>query len=58
METKNRDVEVISLGGDQCMVVACDSCGAVGFKDLDVIQMPPSVVGRYTAREYFIKSLT
>lgn len=50
MSGRRRDVEVIRIGGDQCLVVACDSCGAVGSKELDAVQAPAYVVGRYTAR--------
>ena len=50
MENRKRDVELVELGSGSCLVVACDSCGAVGSKELDVVQAPPYVVGRYTAR--------
>jgi hypothetical protein len=50
MGSKTRDVEIIPLEGEQCLVVACDSCGAVGTKELDAVRAPLWVVGRYTAR--------
>lgn len=50
MGYKSRDVEVSFLPGDLCIVVACDSCGAIGSKELDAVQVPASVTGRCTAR--------
>ncbi|WP_300463587.1 hypothetical protein [Desulfobacula sp.] len=37
MGYKGRDVEVCLLENDLCLIVACDSCGAVGEKDLDQV---------------------
>ncbi|MDK2986770.1 MAG: hypothetical protein PWQ96_2414 [Clostridia bacterium] len=50
MGYKGRDVEVIPLGDDKCLVAACDSCGAIGSKELDVVNVPNYVVGRFTTR--------
>jgi hypothetical protein len=50
MENRRRDVEVIPLGSETFLVLACDSCGAVGSKELDMVHAPPYVAGRYTAR--------
>ncbi|WP_407929487.1 AIR synthase related protein [Heliomicrobium gestii] len=53
METlgyKGRDVEVVFLSDDQCLVVACDSCGAIGGKERDAVQVPPYIVGICTTR--------
>lgn len=50
MGYRGRDVEVSLLKGGQCLVVACDSCGAVGSKELDVVQIPEKITGRFTAR--------
>ena len=32
------------------MVIACDSCGAVGCKEGDVLALPPRYVGKFTTR--------
>lgn len=50
MGYKGRDVEVVFLKGGECLVAACDSCGAIGSKALDVVQVPASITGRFTAR--------
>lgn len=50
MGYRGRDVEVTIIEKDLCLVVACDSCGAVGDKDLDILKVPPQLVGRLTAR--------
>ena len=50
MESKHRDVSLIYLEGDQVLVVACDSCGAVGSKPGDQVKVPPYIVGKYTVR--------
>lgn len=50
MGYKERDVEVVSIEKDKYIVVACDSCGAIGLKPLDQVQVSPYIVGRLTAR--------
>ncbi|MCP4114951.1 MAG: alpha-ribazole kinase [Desulfobacteraceae bacterium] len=45
-----RDIEVVFMENGWCLVVACDSCGAVGDKELDVVTVPPYLVGRLTSR--------
>ncbi|MHB9094441.1 MAG: AIR synthase related protein, partial [Eubacteriales bacterium] len=45
-----RDVEVVSLDQNQYIVAACDSCGAAGSKEFDVVKVSPYIVGRFTAR--------
>lgn len=45
-----RDLLVVPLGDDDCLVVACDALGAIGAKPADVVACPPEVVGRFTAR--------
>ncbi len=47
---KRRDVEVIDSVADISIVIACDSCGSVGSKELDTINVPPEIVGQLTAR--------
>jgi hypothetical protein len=50
MGFRGRDVEVVKIENDQCLVMACDSAGAIGKKELDIIQIEPYIVGRFTAR--------
>jgi hypothetical protein len=47
---KGRDVEIVFFTPEQCLVAACDSCGAVGSKELDLVKVPPYIVGRFTSR--------
>lgn len=50
MGYKGRDVEVIDIESGMSLVIACDSCGSVGNKELDIINVPQDLVGRLTAR--------
>ena len=50
MGYRGRDVEVIDIGSGNTLVIACDSCGSVGSKELDLIKASPAIVGRLTAR--------
>lgn len=50
MGYKGRDVEMVMLNESQCIVTACDSCGAIGSKEFDVVKSTPYIVGRFTAR--------
>lgn len=57
MGYKGRDVEVSLLNKGECLVVACDSCGAIGSKALDIVQVPEQVTGRFTARVTLLEVL-
>ncbi len=57
MGYRGRDVEVTFADG-LCVVVACDSCGAIGGKELDVIRVPPYISGRFTTRVALFEVLT
>lgn len=37
-------------GESTFVVIACDSCGGIGPKDLDVVKVPAHIVGRFTSR--------
>jgi hypothetical protein len=51
METRRaRDLTLVNLDSKKTMVIACDSCGAVGMKEGDVLKVPSYYVGRFTAR--------
>lgn len=47
---KVRDLSLIKLDNSSSIVIACDSCGAIGMKEGDVLKVPASYVGRFTAR--------
>jgi hypothetical protein len=42
-----RDLSVVSLG-EVYMVVACDSCGGIGLKEYDVVQLTPDKIAYIT----------
>lgn len=44
-----RDFLAVPLG-DDTLVVTCDSIGAIGSQELDVVAAAPAVVGRFVAR--------
>ena len=50
MGYKGRDVEVVDISDGKCLVVACDSCGGIGSKQLDEVKVDPYVSGRHTTR--------
>ena len=45
-----RDLTIVPFEGESCIVISCDSCGAVGQKAGDVLALPPRYVGKFTAR--------
>ena len=45
-----RDLTIVSDIGDKCMVIACDSCGAIGVKDGDVFKIPVRHAAKFTVR--------
>jgi len=46
-----RDLTIVPLDGAQdCIVIACDSCGGVGLKEGDVFRLPPRYTAKFTAR--------
>lgn len=47
---KVRDLSVIDLDGTSLLVVACDSDGGIGPKELDTIYCAGHVLGRFAAR--------
>ncbi len=47
---KIRDLLVISGPGDTVMVIGCDACGGVGPKELDAVNVPAYITGRFTSR--------
>jgi hypothetical protein len=53
-----RDVEVVSINQAQYLVASCDSCGAIGMKDLDELKITWSITGRLTTRVALLEVLS
>lgn len=49
MKFKHRDVSITSLD-NKYLIVACDSCGAVGEKKEDVVKAPVEITAEFTTR--------
>lgn len=47
---KIRDLTVIDINETQYMVVACDSDGGIGSKELDAVQVPEEILGAFAVR--------
>ncbi len=58
MGYKGRDVEVVPLDDKRCLVTACDSLGAIGSKELDVVKVTNYIVGRFTTRVALLEVLS
>jgi len=51
MKTRTRrDLTIIPGVGDKCLVIACDSCGAVGQKRGDILKLPAHYAAKFTVR--------
>lgn len=55
--TQVRDLSIIELNKNQRLVVACDSAGAVGAKELDELKCSNYILGRFTARVALLEVL-
>ncbi|TGE36099.1 alpha-ribazole kinase [Desulfosporosinus fructosivorans] len=53
-----RDVEVVLINQAQYLVASCDSCGAIGMKDLDTLKITWSITGRLTTRVALLEVLS
>ncbi len=58
MSNKHRDVDFLRLDSERLIVVACDSCGAIGLKENDVVKVPCHITGKYTARVCIMEVLS
>lgn len=58
MGYKGRDVEVVQIDSNYSIVTACDSCGGIGLKQNDVVNVSPYVTGRFTARVVLMEVLS
>lgn len=45
-----RDISLIDIDENRYLGVACDSCGAIGEKEHDVVKASPIIVGEQTAK--------
>lgn len=52
-----RDLTIVSRD-NKYLVIACDSCGGIGPKPLDVVQVPGYVLGRFLARTPLMELLS
>lgn len=55
---KVRDLSLIELDNKTTMVIACDSCGAIGMKEGDTFKVPPLYVGKFTSRVALLEVLS
>lgn len=55
--SKVRDLSLIDLDNNTTLVIACDSCGAIGMKEGDSLKVPPLYVGKLTARVALLEVL-
>ncbi|MFB3889764.1 MAG: AIR synthase related protein [Candidatus Bathyarchaeia archaeon] len=53
----NRDLLIFQLGGDQALVVGCDSAGGIGPKPLDKVKVDSFTLGKFTARAALMEVL-
>ncbi|QUI25122.1 selenophosphate synthase [Vallitalea pronyensis] len=49
MIKKFRDITMIEIDDQHMLTVACDSCGGIGNKAHDLVQVSPYITGYYTA---------
>lgn len=57
MGFKGRDIEAVKMDDHNYIVIACDSAGAIGDKEFDVVKAPPELVGALTARVAILELL-
>lgn len=58
MDYNYRDVAFIKLKDNQYITTACDSCGAIGLKENDIVKVPYYITGKYTARVCLMEILS
>lgn len=47
---KHRDLTFIDINSREMLIISCDSCGAIGDKERDIVKVKPETVGFYTAQ--------
>ena len=58
LTNKQRDLTLLPVSPEEFLVIACDSCGGVGDKPADVVQVPPEITGYYTCRVALMEVLS
>ena len=53
---KRRDLTIVEMQ-QNCIVIACDSCGAIGEKENDVLKVETSTVGAFSTRVVLMEVL-
>lgn len=54
---QGRDIEAVLINPEQYLIASCDSCGAIGLKEFDVVKVSWSVTGRMTTRVALLEVL-
>ncbi|WP_041276060.1 alpha-ribazole kinase [Desulfosporosinus acidiphilus] len=57
MGYQGRDIEAVLINPEQYLIASCDSCGAIGLKEFDVVKVSWSVTGRMTTRVALLEVL-
>lgn len=47
---KFRDLTILEISNDKLMVIACDSAGGIGHKEMDMVKVCPETIGFYTTQ--------
>lgn len=47
---KVRDLTLVEINSNKTMVIACDSCGAIGMKENDKLKISPYYTGKFTVK--------
>lgn len=55
---KFRDLTLIDINKDQTMVIACDSAGGIGDKELDLVKTSQEVIGYFTTNVALMEVLS
>ncbi len=58
MDYKHRDSTFIKINKEQYLAIACDSCGAIGLKENDMVKLPCNIAGKYTTRVCLMEILS
>lgn len=58
MKSNHRDVDFLEIDSNRFLVTACDSCGAIGLKENDVVKVPYNITGKLTTRVCLMEILS
>lgn len=56
--TKHRDLTLVDINKDQMLVISCDSSGAIGNKEKDIVKVSPEVTGYYATQVSLMEILS